>query len=119
MNYQIKTIRPFEKAVHNLAKKFRNIKNDLKLVIQELEVSPYLGVSIPGYDGALWKLRVANTSAKRGKQGGFRIIYLIEESEKHCYLLLIYSKTEKSDVTSQEIEGLLRSLDEEYFPGDS
>lgn len=119
MTYQIKTIKPFEKAVRNLSKKFREIKKDLKEVSGLLEENPFIGVPIPGYEGTVWKVRVTNTSAKRGKQSGFRIVYLINEFTGHCYLLIIYSKTEKIDVTSEEIENLLKALEDEYFSNDS
>lgn len=118
MNYQVEAIQAFEKAVRALAKKFRNIKRDLEIAVTALEQDPHIGVAIPGYEGAVWKLRVANTSAKRGKQGGFRIIYLIEEQALCCYLLTIYSKTDKSDVTAGEIEDLLQALEQEFFADD-
>ena len=119
MNYQIKTIKSFEKAVRNLSKKFREIKKDIKEASCLLEENPFIGVPIPGYEGALWKLRVTNTSAKRGKQGGFRIVYLVNEVTEHCYLLIIYSKTDKTDVTYEEVENLLKALEDEYFSDNS
>src|SRR4030042_3528630 len=110
MSYQIRTISSFEKAVKELAKKYRNLKKDLEQIIKSMEKDPYFGVAIPGYEGVVWKLRIANTSAKRGKQGGFRIIYLIEKTIGTCYLLTIYSKTGKSDVSMEEIEDILKAL---------
>lgn len=84
-----------------------------------LEQNPFVGVAIPGYEGAVWKLRVTNTSARRGKQGGFRIIYLLNELTEYCYLLIIYSKTDKTNITSEELENLLKALEQEYFSDDS
>jgi len=115
MSYQIRTIPPFEKAARALAKRYRNLKKDLEQVTKSMEQDPYFGVAIPGYEGAVWKLRIANTSAKRGKQGGFRIIYFIEKTIETCYLLTIYSKTDKSDVSLKELEDLLKALEKEYF----
>ena len=37
----------------------------------------------------------------------------------YCYLLTIYSKTEKTDVIPEEIEALLQSLEQEFFSDDS
>jgi mRNA-degrading endonuclease RelE of RelBE toxin-antitoxin system len=119
MSYKIQVIQAFEKAVRTLAKKYRSIKQDLERAVNLLEKDPHIGVAIPGYEGAIWKLRVANTSAKRGKQGGFRIIYLIEKEAQYCYLLTIYSKTEKTDVIPEEVEALLQSLEQEFFSDDS
>lgn len=115
MKYEIKVIPPFEKAVRALAKKYHKIKQNIIEAVKEIEENPYHGVAIVGYEGHVWKLRVANTSSKRGKQGGFRIIYLLEESSACCYFLTIYSKTEKEDITKEEIDLLLQSMEKQYF----
>ncbi len=48
-----------------------------------------------------------------GKRGGFRVIYALDPAEEVCYLLYIYAKPEKGDVTLDEIEALLAELAED------
>jgi len=67
-----------------------------------------------GYAG-VFKDRLRNRSARRGKRGGFRIIYYVPRIDE-VFLLLIYSKTEVNDISAHEIrvtlEKILASKDE-------
>jgi len=49
MSYQIETIRPFDKAVKRLAKKYRRIKQDLLVLVKSLSTNPFIGVAITGF----------------------------------------------------------------------
>ena len=50
----------------------------------------------------VFKVRLPNRSARRGKSGGFRAIYQ-ERSGRLVLLLLIYSKTERADIPDDVI----------------
>lgn len=56
------------------------------------------------------KLRWATKSS--GKSGGLRIIYFHRPIHHRIYLLLIYSKNEKSDLTQQEIQLLAKYIEQ-------
>ena len=60
-----------------------------------------------GYEA--YKVRLPNRSARRGKSGGFRVIYQ-EKSGRLVLLLLVYSKTERADIPA----ALIRSVIAEY-----
>ena len=47
-----------------------------------------------------------------GKRSGYRVIYAINQATEFCYLLFIYAKPERGDVTAGDIEALLAELDE-------
>ena len=66
---------------------------------QELMANPEKGDSIPGAGGAR-KVRMA--IGNRGKSGGARVIYYVRVSRDRIFLLDIYGKSEKSDLTPQE-----------------
>jgi hypothetical protein len=53
-----------------------------------------------GYD--MYKVRLANPSAKRGKRGGFPAIYYLQLVDS-ATLLTIYSKTEQTDISPDDI----------------
>ncbi len=61
----------------------------------------------------VWKIRWASSDVQSGKRGGFRVIYALNPAEEVCYLLHIYAKPEKGDVTLDEIEALLAELAED------
>jgi hypothetical protein len=60
---------------------------------------------IPG-TGGVRKLRVAATG--RGKRGGARIIYLFGGADVPVFLLAVFAKNEKSDLTQAQRNGLGR-----------
>ncbi|PJC74512.1 MAG: hypothetical protein CO012_05975, partial [Syntrophobacterales bacterium CG_4_8_14_3_um_filter_49_14] len=61
----------------------------------------------------IWKVRVASSDVKKGKRGGYRLIYFWKAGEMKIYLLVAYFKGEKAEITKKEIETLLKKLNEE------
>ena len=76
-------------------KKFKKILDDIASVLPYLEAGNLIGDKLAGFNlpegAALYKVRIANTSANVGKSNGFRLIYYLAIEEK-IYLLTIYSK---------------------------
>jgi hypothetical protein len=54
-------------------------------------------------------VRVANSSAARGKSGGYRIIYYVALPTK-IVLLTIYAKSEQENIATKEIERIVAAL---------
>ena len=48
---------------------------------------------------------------KRGKRGGYRIIYYLQTAKEQVVLLTIYAKSRKEDIRVQEIISLLEWLE--------
>jgi len=71
----------------------------------ELIKNPRLGAVMPGTSGAR-KGRIANLARGKGKRGGFRFIYVYLEKSDRIYLLDIYSKHEKTDLTPKQAKQL-------------
>jgi hypothetical protein len=63
--------------------------------------NPLLGDVIKGTSGAR-KGRVGNPQQKSGKSSGFRFIYVYLEKAERIYLLYIYSKKERADLTPKQ-----------------
>ena len=81
-----------------------------------LLVNPLLGNVIKGTSGTR-KGRIGDPKRGSGKSGGFRFIYVHLESCERFYLLAIYSKKDKSDLTPKRIEALgsvVRAIKREY-----
>lgn len=80
-------------------------------LLERLESSPV----IPG-TGGLRKLRVSNASKGKGKRGGYRVIYLDLPEVKRTYLLGLYGKGDKADLSQDEkkiLKGLVERLKRE------
>jgi len=115
MSYQIETIPPFDKAIKRLTRKYRHIKQDLQVLVGTLSANPLAGVAIPGFAHQVWKIRLASSDIRAGKRGGYRVIYAISREARTGYLMCIYSKPEKADVSAKEIEAMLVELEEYLF----
>lgn len=67
--------------------------------------NPDLGQVIQG-TGGLRKLRIADAGRGKGKRGGYRVIYLDLDSVDRTYLLALYDKGEKDDISPDEKKAL-------------
>lgn len=74
----------------------------------ELVLDPEKGKLIKG-GGGLRKLRVADSHRGKGKRGGLRVIYYLQQHDDLLVLVFVYSKDVSEDLTSKEIK-ILRSL---------
>jgi hypothetical protein len=107
MSYSVKTIDIFERQAKKLIKKYASLKMELLSLIMELKENPKQGVSI---GNGCFKIRIAVASKGKGKSGGARVITNIVISESTVYLLSIYDKSEKDNITDKELEELLKAI---------
>jgi len=113
MSYNVVLTPSFKHSVRKLQKQFRHVKDDVRVAIQVLLQTPRLGVVIPGGSGVR-KLRVRNTDLTKGKRGGYRLLYYVEDQPvPTIHLLLLYAKSDREDVTRQELKRLLDELADE------
>jgi len=107
MSYNIKTISVFEKQTKRLIKKYPSLKKDLYTLINSLKENPeqgkYLGKNC-------YKIRLAISSKGKGKSGGARVITNFVITENTVYLLSIYDKAEKENLTDKELQELLNFI---------
>ena len=107
MNYKIKAIPYFSKEAKKLAKKYSSFKADLSNFIAKLSENPRQGTSL-GND--CYKIRMSIKSKGKGKSGGARVITHIIAVKKNIYLLSIYSKGEKDNISNKEINELIKAI---------
>lgn len=99
----------FQKDVKQLKKKYPHIGTDLKPITDALTDGELPGDKVQGVGYDVWKARAGNSDAGRGKSGGYRLIYYIKLID-HIVVLTVYSKSDRSDITAEEI----RRVIEEY-----
>jgi mRNA-degrading endonuclease RelE of RelBE toxin-antitoxin system len=107
MNYEVEAIPNFRKDLKKLAKKYTSIKEDFGNLLQSLEQNPVQGTFL---GNNCYKIRMAITSKGKGKSGGSRVIIFVKVSQKTVFLLSIYDKSEKEDISNTEIIDLLQSI---------
>ncbi len=98
-NYSVKTITFFERQAKKLKKKFPSLSSDLLSLIEDLEKEPIQGVSL---GKNCYKIRLAITSKGKGKSGGARVIVNVVVSDEIVYLLSIYDKSDKENISDKE-----------------
>lgn len=117
MPYDIYLCSPFKRSIKRLTKRFPHVKDDAVAALRELTQNPMLGVLISGAQGVR-KLRVRSTDLRRGKSGGFRLLYLVDSEHQLICPLLIYAKSDRANVARREIKTLLRDLSQELNASD-
>lgn len=86
-----------------------SLQKELFQLIQELKVNPEQGTVI---GKSCFKIRMAIASKGKGESGGARIITNFVIADTTIYLLSIYDKSEKENLSDKELEELLRSIPE-------
>ena len=100
----------FAKDFARLRKRYRRIEYDLAALEADMQHRNYRGVHMQGFGLPIYKVRMANRSARRGKSGGFRIVYYLQSSNSILFFL-IYSKSDQDDVDDSEVWRRLTNID--------
>jgi hypothetical protein len=108
MSYEIIPTNNFNREVKKLAKKYRSIANDLEKLEKELSENPNLGDNL---GNNVFKVRMAITSKGKGKSSGARLITHVFALGEKLFLLSVYDKSEKENITDDEIKQLLKDID--------
>lgn len=108
MSYNVVTVKTFDSKAKKLAKKYSSLKYEIADLIDLLEEKPFTGTSI---GKGCYKIRLKISSKGKGKSGGARVITHIYIVEETVYLLTIYDKSEKEDLTDEELFELLKQLE--------
>jgi len=105
MSYNIYSSDFFDKELKKLAKKYPSIKTDLKTFSDSLKKDPFQGKPL-GKD--CYKTRIAITSKGKGKRGGSRVITCVKIVANAVFLISIYDKSVKEDISDKELDRLLK-----------
>ena len=109
MSYNIVAVPTFRKELKKLAKKYPSLKSELVFLFETLEENPIQGTSL---GKNCYKIRLAISAKGKGKSGGARIITNLVITDKTVYLLSIYGKANKENLTDKELKELLEEVPE-------
>lgn len=108
MQYRTEITGTFRKEFKRLNKRYPSLLQDIKGLREELMQNPLLGTDL---GGGFRKIRIRITSKGKGKSGGARVItftVIAAVDETEINLLYIYDKTERSSISINELEELIR-----------
>ena len=104
--YKIKTTTLFNRSVKKLSKKYPNISNDFKKLLEQLKQGDFQGDKLQGFSGEVYKVRVASADQNKGKQGGFRTVYYVITKNEEVFLMEVYAKAYQEDLTNDQKQAI-------------
>ncbi len=107
MNFKVLLTPPFEKQLKRLVRKYPSLKKEIDSLINNLELEPVQGTPIGQH---CFKIRLSISSKAKGKSGGARVITYVLVTESTVYLLSIYDKSEREDISNAELKLLLNQI---------
>jgi mRNA-degrading endonuclease RelE of RelBE toxin-antitoxin system len=105
MNFNVIVTSGFKKHAKKIGKKHNSLKSDIEFLIDLLEQNPLYGEPL-GND--CYKVRLAISSKGKGKRGGARVITCVKILDNDVYLLTIYDKSVKGNISDNELVELLK-----------
>ncbi len=99
MSYNVLTIPPFDRQLKRLIKKYPSLKVEIRDLGDLLAQNPTYGTPL---QNSCFKIRISIKSKGRGKSGGARIITHTRVTKNEVFLLSIYDKSEKVNITDSE-----------------
>ena len=104
MNFNVISIKKFDRQAKRLTKKFPSLKKELSELIVSLEENPFQGNPMGHH---CYKIRLAIASKGKGKSGGARIITYVISPQKEVYLLTIYDKAEFDSIDDKMLRRII------------
>jgi hypothetical protein len=107
VSYKVDTIAPFRKEAKKLIKKYPSLKNELEELGNRLSDDPTTGTAL---GNNCFKIRLAINSKGKGKSGGARVITHFYVSEGTIFLLSIFDKSIRENISDSQIKALLKMI---------
>jgi len=108
MNFKILVSDRFQRQAKRLIKKYPSLKKELSELRDSLLQDPTMGTPL-GHE--CYKIRLAIASKGKGKSGGARVITYLQVLKNSIFLLSIYDKSEKENITDKELQEILKNID--------
>lgn len=112
MKYHVEYSAVFRHRIKKLSKKYPRVKQDLVGLLNDLEQGKFKGDKLQGYPGDVYKIRIGSIDQKKGKQGGFRVVYIVIQIDNVVYLTEIYPKAKQEDLTEQQKQQIKDFIEE-------
>jgi mRNA-degrading endonuclease RelE of RelBE toxin-antitoxin system len=96
----------FDKEFKYLLRKYPSVRAELGVLTDQLRNDQRPGDKLQGIGYETYKVRLRNRAARKGKSGGFRVIYYVRLAD-HVALLTIYTKTQQQDISAADIQQII------------
>ena len=100
----------FKRSLRRLAKRYRSVRQDLEPLVRRIAWGETPGDRVQGVGAVVYKARVANSDARRGTSGGYRVLYYVPLQDR-VVLLTVYSKSDQGDVSADALRRIIAEGD--------
>lgn len=107
MSYKVDTIAPFRKEAKKLIKKYPSLKSELAALGSSLSANPTTETAL---GNNCFKIRLAIASKVKGKSGGARVITHFYVSQDTVFLISIFDKSDRENISDAQIKALLKMI---------
>ena len=107
MSYNVDTTPNFEKEAKKLYKKYKSLKSEILVLIDELSENPTKGIDL---GNNIYKIRLAVKSKGKGKSGGMRVMTQVKIIKETVYLFSIYNKGDTDNISDNKISELIQNI---------
>ncbi len=109
-NTKVDFAKRFNRDLGRLERKYPHVADEVESLVARLKENDRPGDKIPGVGYDVYKVRLGNPSAGRGKRGGFRVVYYIRRKDS-VLLLTLYTKTQREDIPPEQIRRIIEEYD--------
>ncbi|MCK5510587.1 type II toxin-antitoxin system RelE/ParE family toxin [Candidatus Parcubacteria bacterium] len=103
--YQIIISPCFRKQLKKYAKKYRCLKNEIILVLENFDKQLWTHIGNNAY-----KIRLKIKDIPKGKSKSFRLVILIIETEKFITPIVLYFKGDRENISKKEINDMIEEI---------
>lgn len=94
----------FRKLIKELRKRYRHIEKDIDKFIGTIHEINDLGIPL---GNNLYKARIKNSDALRGKSGGYRLITYLQLKNNKLTLIYIFSKSDIANLSEKQLDEIV------------
>lgn len=113
---EVRFSRRFLKDLKLLQRRYTSVREDIGQLIESLKRGETPGDRLKLVKGYIvYKIRLRIQSTTKGKSGGYRVIYWLRTSDS-IILVTIYVKSDRSDISSDEVKRILNDYISQQDP---
>ena len=96
----------FLKDLENLESQYPGTLNTVDELLQQLKREERPGDRIPRVGYPVYKVRLPNPAARKGKSGGFRAIYYVRTANR-VLMITLYSKSRQVNISPEKLRAII------------
>lgn len=96
----------FLKEIENLEAQYPGTLETVDELLQQLKRDERPGDRIPRVGYSVYKVRLPNPAARKGKSGGFRAIYYVKMADR-VLMVTLYSKSKQVNIAPEKLRAII------------